>query len=410
MLGSAFTRLPVTFVLIMVSSLLYSLTIYLSLTGGDTGLHGGKPGVLSELVRTDFPEIHGMISLWKGEWWRLTISAFHHANLLHLVMNVMAFWMFADLLEPRLGRFRYLLFCLLAATFSILPEAALDQSAVGISGMVFALFGLLLVVRRHDEEIAERMHPSLVPVCFVSLFICIPLTIFFEMPIANGAHLLGLVYGAAVGWLCFDQRLQSRLASYLGLAALHLGLFLCILLLMKPTWNGRYYAWKAITTTQSISDWKKAVELEPSLNVGWASLTEHSIETGDLHQAWRTALKGAKLNRTSTEMNDLARYVWRKFSSAPDRAVALDEIHQMFGDEADAWIERFELPLPGTAPLVQLAELPFPDLPVPSPVRLNELLDVPAQVPGITRPLPVELPPGDIDPNDPQSARLGTTL
>jgi membrane associated rhomboid family serine protease len=410
MLGRAFCRLPVTCVLILVSCLLYALSVSASFSAGGGSGPGVKPGALSVLLLTDFPDVNGMFLLWEGEWWRLTVSAFHHGNLIHLIMNVLAFWMFADLLEPKLGKLRYLFFCLLAATFSILPEAALNRSAVGISGMVFAQFGLILVVRRHDEDIAERMHPSLVPICFASLFICIPLTMFVGMPIANGAHLLGLIYGAIVGWLCYDLRLRSRLASHAGLVVVHSGLILGILALMRPTWDGRYFAWRAITQTHSLADWEKAIELDPSLETGWRFLAEHYVTTGDRHKAWVTVLKGVRLNRSSQKLDELARYVWREFDSAIDRAVALDEIQQVFGDEYEAWIERFKLPLFPVASSTTLVELDFPDMPVQRSVRLDALLDVPADVSGITRPLSSIFPPGTVNPDDPDSASLGTTL
>lgn len=410
MLGRAFCRLPVSSLLILVSCFLYALSVSASYSAGSVNGLTVKPGALNVLLLTDFPDVNGMFSLWEGEWWRLTISAFHHGNLVHLVMNVLAFWMFADLLEPKLGKLRYLVFCLLAATFSLLPETALNQSAVGISGMVFAQFGLILVVRRHDEDIAERMHPSLVPICFASLFICIPLTMFAGMPIANGAHLLGLVYGAIVGWLCYDFRLSSRFGSFAGLVVIHSGLILGLLALMRPTWDGRYFAWRAIKDTQSLADWQKAVELDPSLETGWRYLAEHYVATGDRHKAWVTVLNGARLNRSTTKLDELARYVWREFDSAIDRAVALDEIQQVFGDEHEDWIERFDLPIYPTTSTTKLAELALPDLPPMSTVSLDALLDVPAEVSGITRPLPAIFPAGTVNPDHPDSASLGTTL
>lgn len=408
--GRAFGRLPVTCLLILVSCFLYALSVSESYSAGSVSGLSVKPGALNVLLLTDFPDINGMFMLWEGEWWRLTISAFHHGNLVHLIMNVLAFWMFADLLEPKLGKFRYLVFCVAAATFSILPETALNQNAVGISGMVFAQFGLILIIRRHDEDIAERMHPSLVPICFASLFICIPLTMFMSFPIANGAHLLGLIYGAVVGWLCYDLRLRNRLVSGVGLVVIHSGLVLAILILMRPTWDGRYFAWRAITQTQSLADWQKAVELDPSLETGWRFLAEHYVTTGDRHKAWLTVLKGARLNRSTTKLDELARYVWQEFDSADDRAVAKKEIQQIFGDEYDAWVERFELPLSPATTSTTLVELEFPDLPPVSTVQLDTLLDVPAEVSGITRPLPAIYPPGTVNPDHPESASLGTTL
>ena len=119
---------------------------------------------------------------------------------------------------------------------------------------------------------------------------------------------------------------------------------------------------------------------------------------------------GARLNRSSTKLDELARYVWREFDSANDRAIALDQIQQVFGDEHEAWIERFELPLRSSAPSTTLAELDFPDMPVQRSVRLDAMLEIPADVSGITRPLPSIYPPGTINPDHPESASLGTML
>lgn len=406
----AFGRLPVTCLLILVCCFLFALSVAASFSAGTTNGLAVKPGALDLLVRTDFPDVYGMIALWKGEWWRLTVSAFHHGDLLHLLGNVLAFWIFADLLEERIGRFRYLIFCLLAGTFSMLPEIAMGKSVIGISGIICAQLGLILIMRRHDEELAEQMHPLLVPLSLAMVFISVPLTMLFNLPIANGAHMLGLLYGAAVGWLCYDLRSSQRLAADAGLAGLHLGLAACVLLLVQPVWNGRYLAWRAITQTQSLDDWRQAVKLEPSLESGWRYLARHYLQTGEPHQAWVTALKAAKLNRSSMALNELARHVWRQFDSAIDRAVALDEVRQMFGDEHEAWIKRFELPLPGGTRSAELVELPFPDvLAVPS-VKLDGLLDVPTDVAGITQPLPSRFPAGAVDPESPASARLGITL
>ena len=123
-----------------------------------------------------------------------------------------------------------------------------------------------------------------------------------------------------------------------------------------------------------------------------------------------TVLNGARLNRSSTKLDDLARFVWREFDSAIDRAVALDEIQQVFGDEHEAWVDRFELPISPAITTPDFVELALPDLPPMSTVSLDALLDVPTVVFGITRPLPAIFPPGTVNPEHPESASLGTTL
>uniref|UniRef100_A0A3Q2Z9Y2 Rhomboid domain containing 1 n=1 Tax=Hippocampus comes TaxID=109280 RepID=A0A3Q2Z9Y2_HIPCM len=90
---------------------------------------------------------------WSGEWRRLLLSPFHHADDMHLYFNMVSFVMKGIRLERRLGSvwFAYVLavFSLLTGALYLALEAGLtqlteDQSyssacAVGFSGVIFAL-------------------------------------------------------------------------------------------------------------------------------------------------------------------------------------------------------------------------------------------------------------------------------
>ena len=43
-----------------------------------------------------------------GDWWRLITSAFLHANLIHIALNMLALWWLGSPVELALGRLRYL--------------------------------------------------------------------------------------------------------------------------------------------------------------------------------------------------------------------------------------------------------------------------------------------------------------
>ena len=198
-----------------------------------------RPGAIRTLVITDAPEVSGFFDLWHGQWWRITVSAFHHGNLMHLLCNAVAIWLLGDMLEPKLTRTRYLAFCLLGATFSLLPEIALGMGVIGLSGLAYAMFGLLLVLRRHDESIAERFRGPIVLMGFACLFLCVPLTMLDGVAIANGAHFFGLLYGYVFGWILYDIGSRRRvLATGLSLF-LHALLVAFVVLLTAPFWNGR---------------------------------------------------------------------------------------------------------------------------------------------------------------------------
>ncbi|MDQ1585750.1 MAG: hypothetical protein QOH80_1115 [Actinomycetota bacterium] len=86
-----------------------------------------------------------------GEYYRLLTSAFLHANLLHIALNMYALYLFGPPLEVAFGRARFIaLYVLSALGGSALSYAFADpaQSSLGASGAVFGLFGAFFVVNR----------------------------------------------------------------------------------------------------------------------------------------------------------------------------------------------------------------------------------------------------------------------
>ena len=84
-----------------------------------------------------------------GEWYRLLTSAFLHASLTHLALNMLALWMAGAAVESRLGRWRYLTVYLVSALAGSALSYAVDsanQVSVGASGAVFGVFGALAVL------------------------------------------------------------------------------------------------------------------------------------------------------------------------------------------------------------------------------------------------------------------------
>ncbi len=143
------------------------------------------------LLRDDGP-VEGVAI---GQYYRLLTSAFLHANLVHLVFNMLALAQLGPGLEQRLGRVRYLgLYLLSALGGSTLSYLISDPGALGVgaSGAIYGLFGAYFVVER-------RLGGDTRPI--VTL-IAVNLAISFAIPIIDWrAHLGGLVTGAAVAVL-----------------------------------------------------------------------------------------------------------------------------------------------------------------------------------------------------------------
>lgn len=128
-----------------------------------------------------------------GESYRLLTSAFLHASLTHIALNMLALWMAGAAVEPRLGRWRYLTVYLVSALAGSVLSYAVDpanQVSVGASGAVFGVFGSLAVL-------AYRLRFDIRGIVGV---IALNLVIGF-LPGLNinwRAHIGGLVAGAAL--------------------------------------------------------------------------------------------------------------------------------------------------------------------------------------------------------------------
>jgi membrane associated rhomboid family serine protease len=92
-----------------------------------------------------------VIGVAQGEYWRLLTAAFLHANVLHILLNMYALYLFGPPLEAALGRARFLAVYLISAvggTALSYAFAAPNQSSLGASGAVFGLLGAFFFVNR----------------------------------------------------------------------------------------------------------------------------------------------------------------------------------------------------------------------------------------------------------------------
>lgn len=114
------------------------------------------------LVDLIFPRL----SLWLGfipafsliQPWRFVTTAFMHGGLAHIFMNMFVLLQLGYILEPLLGKFRFLSLYLLSAlggSVAVLVIGVffephlLYANTVGASGAVFGLFAALFVIERH---------------------------------------------------------------------------------------------------------------------------------------------------------------------------------------------------------------------------------------------------------------------
>ena len=148
------------------------------------------------------------------EPWRAITSVFLHSTSLfvHILLNMYTLWIFGRLLEPMLGRIRFLALYLLsglAGSIGVVVFAAPTTQVLGASGAIFGLMGAFVVIQRRLGGNMTQLY----------VLLAINLAIGF-IPGANiswQAHLGGLIGGALVGLILLETRSRSRRGLQIGL-------------------------------------------------------------------------------------------------------------------------------------------------------------------------------------------------
>ena len=161
----------------------------------------------------------------RWELWRAITSIFPHVNFFHLAFNLYWFWVFGTLLERVYGHVNFLVIVLLLALGSSLADFMLLEGGVGLSGVGYGLWAMLWVLERRDARFngAVDSHTSQTFVAW--FFLCIILTFFDIMPVANIAHAAGAGLGALLGLIGATSG-QTKNRTVAQLVAVFVALFL----------------------------------------------------------------------------------------------------------------------------------------------------------------------------------------
>ena len=141
---------------------------------------------------------------WINRPWTLLTYMFLHGSMTHVLFNMVTLYFFATFVIALVGETAFLLTYfaggilggLMYILFSYIPVPLIQAygPVVGASGAIFALGGLLMVMRPNSRVLMFFVIP-------MPLWIAILVGFLIITPgIAWQAHLGGLVYGAMVGW------------------------------------------------------------------------------------------------------------------------------------------------------------------------------------------------------------------
>lgn len=163
------------------------------------------------------------IAIYRGRWDGFLGSPFMHGDIMHLVFNLYWLWVFGTVLEAHLRRGMWLLLFGVSAVFASAAQLAFGGGSIGIglSGVIYAFFGFLWFAGPRYPAFKEVLTRNRRILLLGWLVVCFGLTRLNILPIANAAHVGGLVAGALLGWAyCRSQRVVVIAGAALILPAL----------------------------------------------------------------------------------------------------------------------------------------------------------------------------------------------
>ena len=178
-----------TYILIALNVAVY---VYTSVAGGNF-IETGNEMILQ------WGQVNGFV-LYYGWWWQLFTSMFVHADIMHLVGNMLVLFIFGLRGEEMFRLPEYLsIYFLGGLTGNLLSLVFLpiDVPSVGASGAIFALFGACAIYAR--RSIGQSIISALIYAVFL-LILSSGANVNFL------AHIGGLVTGLVIGYVLAKRR------------------------------------------------------------------------------------------------------------------------------------------------------------------------------------------------------------
>ena len=173
---------------------------------------------------------------------------------------------------------------------------ALALGGVGLSGVCYGLFGLLLVLSRHDIRFRDAVDQKVIWLFVLWFFFCIAMTVMHVLPMGNIAHGTGAVLGILTGIAIVAPRRRRLMVANIG-AVLLFGLWGSTLGRPRINLSGRagyeeakwgYDALRANHNEEAARWLRDVVLYRPKLPVYWFNLGIAYQRLGD-----RTAAQAA---------------------------------------------------------------------------------------------------------------------
>lgn len=134
--------------------------------------------------------------IFQGDYWGLVTANFLHLEIWHIAFNLYWFLVLGKKIEFESKIGFYIFFILSAALISSLAQLGFSSSSgMGLSGVVYALFGYLMVKSRTADAYRGSIDNRTRNLFLIWLVVCVVLTETKILPIGNAAHFAGFAWG-----------------------------------------------------------------------------------------------------------------------------------------------------------------------------------------------------------------------
>ena len=191
----------------IITIMLVVLTVAITVYAGFMRSPSVDRAVIDRLYISHFPYAHGgqdgpshfLPEVRDGEVWRLITPIFLHGDFMHIIFNMMWLAQFGKFIESRFGGAKLLALVMVIGVGSNLAQYLWSRSPYfgGMSGVNYGLFGFLWMKGKFGRDQNWQMHPQTVQLMLMWMVLCFTGLL---GPIANGAHVGGLVIGALLGF------------------------------------------------------------------------------------------------------------------------------------------------------------------------------------------------------------------
>ncbi|MEG0327358.1 MAG: rhomboid family intramembrane serine protease [Erysipelothrix sp.] len=211
---------PVTNAISTICIVIFSIAVYLRMTGIDSTTTAVMLGAFYKRFILD-----------AHEFWRFITAGFLHVDFVHIMMNLFALRSLGSMLEPVYGHKKFLVILLAGIIGGNAFVYIVDSGVVGLglSGGLFALLGALVVYLIETQAIKNpKVLRQVVSILMINLFISL-------MPgVSMAAHIGGFQAGVVLGFVFSKRSSWSTLRKQVAVLGGIFALAIVYIMIQKP--------------------------------------------------------------------------------------------------------------------------------------------------------------------------------